>query len=181
MFEEPIDNPHRPSGREESARARNAALRLLALRPRTAAEMRERLRRRFSDTAAEQTVSKLQAEGLLNDKDFARQWRESRERRKPRSPGMIAQELKQRGVAAEIISQALEGFDSYAAAYRSAIRYASRQSSSDRAAFGRRVGSYLERRGFNPGVIRRTVEQLQGELGVSDINTDEPDRTTISL
>jgi regulatory protein len=142
------------------------ALRLLALRGRTVAEMREKLGHRFGRETAEKTVARLQFEGLLNDAEFARQWRDSRERKKPRSPRMIEQELKQRGVGQEAISDALEGFDSLAAAYRAASRYAARQDAGNRAAFDRRVGAFLSRRGFEPEVVRQTLDQLRAELNV---------------
>ena len=168
MPEIPAHDTDSPSQRSEPERARAVALRLLAARSRTTAEMHDRLLQRFGADAAEQAVARLEAEGLLDDAKFARQWRDSRERRRPRSPGMIERELKQRGVATDIIDEAMEGFDPYAAAHRAAIRYASRQAVNNRAAFDRRVGSYLDRRGFDPGVIRRTLASLREDLGVSE-------------
>ncbi len=162
--------------RTDLERARGAALRLLTLRPRTVAEMRERLAQRFGSEAVEQTVTRLQADGLLNDADFAQQWRQSRERRKPRSRSMIERELKQRGVAEGVIEEALEDYDSSAAAHRAAARYAARQSGSGRTAFDRRVGAFLGRRGFDSSVIRQTLERLREELGVGGFTAmDLPD------
>ena len=152
----------------EAALARNAALRLLAVRPRTVAEMRERLEPRFGAPAAKQTVTRLQSEGLLNDAEFARQWRSSRQRRKPRSQRMIERELRSKGVAEEVIADALGDYDSSDAAYRAAVKYAARQKESGRAAFDRRVGAFLERRGFEYGIVRRILQQLRGELDISD-------------
>ncbi|CAI8026994.1 Regulatory protein RecX [Geodia barretti] len=88
------------------SRARSAALRLLSARSRSVAEMRERLGKKFASEAVEQTVALLTAEGLLNDAAFAQQWRQSRERRKPRSSRMIEHELKQLGIADDIIDGA---------------------------------------------------------------------------
>ena len=153
--------------RTQEAQASNAALRLLAIRPRTVDEMRQRLSARFGAAAAEKTITRLQAQGLLNDADFAQQWRNSRERRKPRSQGMIQRELRAKGVADEIISQTLEGYDSAAAAHRSAARYAARQSGGGRAVFDRRVGAFLNRRGFNRETIRQTLDRLREELQVT--------------
>ena len=164
---------HHPPSRTEAAQARQAALRLLTIRPRTVEEMRQRLSDRYGDAAAEQTVARLQAEGLLNDAEFARQWRTSRERRKPRSRGMIQRELRHKGVADDIISDALEGYDSAAAAHRAAARYAARQAAQGRAVFDRRVGAFLGRRGFDGQVIRQTLERLRQDLDVEGMN--EPD------
>ena len=154
--------------RPEAAQARNTALRLLTVRPRTVAEMRARLESRFESLVVEQTLARLQSEGLLNDTEFARQWRSSRERRKPRSQRMIEQELRRKGVAEEVIGDALEGYDSSDAAYRAAAKYAARQKGSGRAIFNRRVGAFLERRGFEGEVIRRALQQLREELGLPE-------------
>ena len=165
------DSTTEPSGtlsRANLAGARGAALHLLALRPRTVAEMKQRLSKRFGADLSEQTVATLEAEGLLNDLAYAQQWRESRERRNPRSQRMIATELKQKGVSDENIQDALQDFDSRSAAHRAALRYATRQAGKDRATFDRRVGAFLERRGFQASVIRDTVRQLREELGINE-------------
>lgn len=161
------------ASRPETAQARNAALRLLATRPRTVEEMRNRLGQRHGASVVEQTVAWLQSEGLLNDAEFAQQWRSSRERRKPRSRRMIERELRDKGVADSVISETMEGYDSTDAAYRAAARYAARQSGSDRTVFDRRVGSFLSRRGFESGVIRQTLQRLHEELGESDAGNEE--------
>ena len=158
--------------RREAALARGAALKLLAMRSRSIAEMQERLARRFQPHAVEQTVARLVEEGLLDDADFAEQWRQSRERRRPRSRGTIERELRQRGVSSEIASSALEGFDSLDAAYRAAYRYAARQDASNRATFDRRVSGFLGRRGFEPSVIRQTLDRLRDELQFDGPGTD---------
>ncbi len=155
------------SFRTEADRARGAALRLLSLKPRTVSEIRERLGRRFDSNSVEQVVSRLLSEGLLNDAEYAQQWRDSRERRKPRSPRLIARELNARGISGHLIENALEGYDSMDAARRAASRYAARQSASDRVTFDRRVGAFLDRRGFEPDVIRKVLQELREELNIS--------------
>ena len=159
-------NPANLALKPDADRARGAALRLLSLKPRTVSEIRERLLRRFDADSVEQTVSRLLNEGLLDDANYAQQWRDSRERRRPRSRRMIARELKDRGVAAHLIEDALEGYDSPEAARRAAARYAQRQSASDRVTFDRRVGAYLARRGFETNVIREVLRELRQNLEI---------------
>lgn len=163
---------HPSPTRTEAAQARQAALRLLTIRPRTADEMRQRLSARYGDAAADQAVVRLLDEGLLNDAEFARQWRNSRERRKPRSRGMLERELRHKGVADDIIGDALEGYDSAAAAHRAAARYAARQAANGPAVFNRRVTAFLARRGFDGAVIRQTLERLREELNAAADNED---------
>ena len=167
MSREPFTETANPPSKTETERARGAALRLLALRPRTVSEIRERLGRRFDNNTVEKVVSHLLNDGLLDDADYAQQWRQSRERRKPRGPRMIAKELKARGVADDLIKDALEGYDSLEAARRAAFRYAIRQSAADRTTFDRRVGAFLDRRGFETDVIRRVLQEFREELGIN--------------
>ena len=164
MPEEPTFDPQRPAGNTEANQARGMALRLLTTRPRSVSEMRDRLAQKFGADATERTVARLVTEGLLNDEDFALQWRQSRERRKPRSPGMIRRELKEKGISDELIENALDGLDPLEAAYRSVSRYAARQAKADRPTFDRRVGAFLGRRGFDPGVTTQTLRRLREEL-----------------
>ena len=156
------------SFRTEADRARGTALRLLALKPRSVSEIRERLGRRFARISVEQAISRLLSEGLLNDAEYARQWRDSRERRKPRGRRLITRELSARGIASHLIENALEGYDSMGAARRAAFRYAARQSASDRVTFDRRVGAFLDRRGFEPEVIRTVLQELREELNIGN-------------
>lgn len=152
------------------AKASGMSLRLLASRPRTVAEIKEKLSKRFGTETVEQVVDRLQTQGILDDRAYARQWRESRERRKPRSSKTIAKELSQKGISGENIEDALQGFDSQSAAYKAAVKYAFRQSGKDNSAFDRRVAAFLERRGFQPSIIRDTVRRLREELGIGEPN-----------
>ena len=81
---------------------------------------------------------------------------------------MIKRELRQRGVAEAAIEAALKDFDSAGVAYRAVARYASRQANLRKAAFDRRVGSFLDRRGFAPGIMRETLHRLHVELDLQD-------------
>ena len=145
-------------------KARAAALRLLAFRPRTIHEMRERLAQKVGAAEADLTVQQLQAEGLLNDAHFANQWRESRERHRPRGRKILRQELRRRGVADDVIEGVLADFNSDEVAYRAGLKYASKQTSCDERTFRRRLGAFLHRRGFEPDIIRRAVDGLNEEL-----------------
>ena len=155
----------------QPGQARAASLRLLSLRARTVAEITNRLEQRFGQREAERTVEWLQSQNLLDDADFADQWRQSRERRRPRSRGMIEQELRQKGVADHVIEDAMEDFDSAGTAYRAASKYASKQAGRDKVTFDRRVGAFLGRRGFEPEVVRNTLHRLRQELSIA---TKEP-------
>ena len=145
-------------------KAKNAALRLLAYRSRSEKEIRRRLQGRFTDEAIDRTLHNLRRQGLLDDAAFAREWREKRERFRPRGPGVIRQELRRLGVDSEIIREALSGFDAGANAYRAGSRYAAKLPVEDAAAFRRKLGAVLHRRGFEGEVLGQTVDRLWREL-----------------
>jgi regulatory protein len=66
-------------------------------------------------------------------------------------------------VAREIIDQAIEAVDDEDTAYRAALSKARALSRCDYKDFRRRLGGYLQRRGFNYQVIGRTVNLIWQE------------------
>ena len=145
-------------------KAKNAALRLLSYRSRSEGEIQRRLQRKFTGEVIERTISDLRRQGLLNDAAFAREWREQREKFRPRGPGVIRQELQRLGVDREVIREALSDFDASANAYNAGYKYAAKLPLEDATAFRRKLGGFLHRRGFDGEVLGQTVERLLREL-----------------
>ncbi|MDA1128448.1 MAG: regulatory protein RecX [Chloroflexi bacterium] len=145
-------------------KAKNAALRLLTHRQRAEAEIKRRLEGRFASEVVDRTISDLRRQGLLDDAAFAREWRNSREKFRPRGAGLIRQELQRMGVDREIIQDALSDFDSSANAYQAGSKYAAKLSVEDAAAFRRKLGGFLHRRGFGGEVIGQTIDRIWQEL-----------------
>src|SRR5271157_481574 len=84
------------------ARGMNIAYRFLSYRPRSEAEMKERLRRRGLDgSKIEIIINKLKEQKLLDDTAFAQFWKENRDTFRPRSQRLTRMELKKKGVADE--------------------------------------------------------------------------------
>jgi regulatory protein len=142
----------------------NAALRLLSYRPRSDAEIRARLSRRFGKEIIDRVLLQLKARQMVDDAAFAQFWRENRESFSPRSKRLLKLELRQKGIDPEVVDEVLEGFDDDESAYRAAKRKG-RTLERDYETFRRKLGAILGRRGFNYGVINRTIERLWQELG----------------
>ena len=142
------------------------ALRLLAARPRSVAEVRQRLRRRGAvDPEAAEVIARLQEEGLLDDAAFAAYWRESRETFRPRGRRLLQAELRQKGVEAEVARAALTDLDEDEQAYRAGLRRARSLAAADEVLFRRRLEDYLRRRGFGYEVAVQAVRRLWAEVG----------------
>lgn len=91
-----------------SDKAYGRALHYVALRPRSEWEVRFYLRRKgVEDAEIGAIVARLQKVGLVDDLAFARAWVANRRLLKPTSLRRLRQELKQKQVSDEIISQVL--------------------------------------------------------------------------
>ena len=94
------------------ARCLNTAYRFLSYRPRSEAEMKDRLHRRgFEDSKIEIVINKLKEQKLLDDTAFAQFWKENRDTFRPRSQRLTRLELKKKGVADEIIKEVTDESD----------------------------------------------------------------------
>jgi regulatory protein len=153
------------TGAELSQRCYDAALRYLDYRPRSQTELKQRLARRgFDEETVAATLSRLQELGLVDDLAFARFWQENRQAFSPRSRWLVRRELKQKGVADEVIEKVLANADDEDGAYRAAMTRARKLPASDYEGFRKRLGDYLKRRGFGYGVIKNTLKKVWEEV-----------------
>jgi regulatory protein len=161
-------------------RVRQAALHLLSYRPRAEQELRRRLRSKdFPHASVEWCLRALKEEGLIDDHAFASAYVRSRIRLKPRGRFRLTQELRQKGVSAEIAEEAIdqafsneetsEGDLACAAARRWLDRQgatlieslADAERCDERERARRRLHNFLSRRGFAPDVIRVGMEEAE--------------------
>ena len=147
-------------------RAKEQALRFLAYRARSEAEVRRRLSRKYSQSVVEDVLEALRSQNYLDDLAFSMQWRASRERFKPRAGRLIRQELRGFGVSAEVIEDALAGFDDEANAGRAAGSFARRRARPDMdwSEFREKLTAHLRRRGFAPWLAAETAGRAWEEL-----------------
>jgi len=147
-------------------RCLNAAFNFLSYRPRSESELRQRLNRRgFDSDNVAAVLTRLKEQGLVDDLAFAQFWKDNRESFRPRSQWLTRLELRQKGVAEEIIERVAAQVDDEASAYRAATAKARRLSTADYDGFRRRLSEYLKRRGFGYRLIKPTVERVWQECG----------------
>jgi len=148
----------------QKSRGLDAALRLLSYRPRGEVELRRRLLRRFPIEEVEPVIQALKSRGYVDDVAFARFWRENREQFRPRSARAIKSELLRLGVSRDAIDEALEGLDEEENALRAGRKLLPSLRRADHATFEKKLGPYLQRRGFGFAVVRQAILQLWEEL-----------------
>ncbi len=154
------------------ATAKDAALRFLTYRSRSEAEVRRRLSGKYAPATVEAVVESLLRQNLLNDLGFAREWRTSRERFRPRAASLVRQELLRKGVSPEVIQESLQEFDDESNAARAAAGLARRLVAREvtQREFKGKLAAHLQRRGFGGGLVWSIVEQLWEELGADSLH-----------
>ena len=139
----------------------DAALHYLSYRPRSEAEIRQRLHRRgFDDDLINTVVDTLKERELVDDVAFAEFWKDNRLSFSPRSSKLVQHELRQKGVSAEMADEVTSELDDESSAYKAGVRKMRSLTSADYDEFRRRLFGYLRRRGFSYEVAGRVVERL---------------------
>lgn len=150
--------------RDERLRAQVTALGLLARRARSCADVRSRLLERgFGQDAVEATVSALVGARLLDDEAYARHHVEVRSAQ-PRSRRLHQLELRRDGVEESIAVQAVASVDDRAAAEAAARGRLKGLRGVPRDVFYRRLGGFLQRRGFGYDIAAEVLSKLWTEV-----------------
>lgn len=155
--------------REEVHQARERAVALLARRPRSANEIARQLHRhQHTDDIIQQVLDDLTAAGLLDDSAFAAYWVEQRDTFRPRSRLALRQELSQKGLDREVVSEALEGLDEIDAARRVARKQAGRWRALPEEEWRAKMTRYLLRHGYPYDVVGEVVAEIWPEIKPDD-------------
>lgn len=140
------------------------AVAILSRRPRSERDLRVRLRRAgASDADATAAIAQLQSLGLQNDAAYARHVAESRAAGARVSKRRVEQELRRKGVAADVASTAVNealgdvGIDEETAALEAARKRARSLRNLEPAVARRRLYAFLARRGFASNLVARVV------------------------
>ncbi len=161
-------------------RGLTAALHALSSRPRSESELRTRLKQRYpegSEATLERIITRLKELKYLNDADFARYWVESRTFSAPRGQLLIKQELSAKGVAKENIEEAInqvlkavdeddeEGLTKEEHLALGQARKKGRGLAAEPwPEYYRKLGSFLLRRGYDYGIVKRVVRKSWEEF-----------------
>ncbi len=144
--------------------AKNYIYRLLKIRVRSEKEIRDKLRQKgFSEPTADEAVGYFKGIDLINDRLFAQKWITWR-LAKPFGLKRVRLELKEKGVAPELIeeqfAQAQSDYSEEEIVARLAKRRAAKHAGVPREKVKQRVYGYLMRRGFNPAAVFKAVKDI---------------------
>jgi len=149
--------------------ALESAIMSLSRREHSRAELAAKLRQKgYADRIVKSTLDELQERGYLDDRRFARLWIERRSVHHPRGRRLLALELEQKGVSAELAREALAEDFSEASEREVLINLVRKRlrtlSGSDPQVFQRRLLAFLARRGFSYDDIRQVLAEHFPEL-----------------
>ena len=163
LSEEKIDALKRE---DEQETAYLRAVNYLSYRPRAKAEIRKNLRKHdVSDEAIEAALERLEKNNFVNDKEFAKLWIENRNQFRPRGRRALRMELRQKGVADEVIENSLNQLvDEEELLYKAGIKKARKLASYEWQDFRRKLAAFLARRGFSYGAISPLLPKFWEEI-----------------
>jgi len=166
------------SGEDPAQRAKDICLRLLTVRPRTRAELRQALlRKEIEEAVADRVLVRLDEVGLVDDAAFADVWVRSRHTYQGLGRRALAMELRRKGVDDETAEEAVATVDAEAEEERARqlVRKRIRSlSTGDEPSRIRKLVGMLARRGYPEGLAFRVVRDELKSAGEETDLLDGP-------
>ncbi|MCG8926548.1 regulatory protein RecX [Lentzea sp. CC55] len=163
---------------EEQRKARDICYALLTARARSRQELHDALLRKgISAGAAEVVLGKFDRAGLIDDAQFAEMWVRSRHTYNGLGRRALAVELRRKGVADEVVAEAVAAVDDEAEEDRARelVRKRLRTLSGvDETTKIRRLVGALARKGYAEGLAYRVVRDELRNAGTQASALDEP-------
>jgi regulatory protein len=165
---------------DPEAQARQICLRLLAVAPKTRAQLAQALRRRgVPAEAAETVLARFTDVGLIDDAAFARGWVESRHYSRGLSRRSLSAELRRQGIETEEIREAVDTLDPEQEVV-TARRLVEQKMAATRGqppeARVRRAAGMLARKGYPPGLVFRLIKEVLEQEGSPEVLDLDPDQ-----
>lgn len=147
--------------------ARGVALNALSSRAKSRYELESQLAKRgVTKESTKLVLDRLAAVGLIDDREFARVWSQSRARTRGLSRRVLAQELSAKGIdraiAEEVLAE-ISADDEYEAALTVAAKKARSVINLPRGVQVRRIFDLLARKGFSSSISARIIKDVIGD------------------
>ena len=163
-FIERFAGPEEELERDYAGAAMTIATNALAMRAKSRGELAAQLKRRgIPLDVANDVLDRLERSKLIDDLEFARVWSRTRLSSKKISKRVLAQELRKKEVADDLIAIALDEIstdDEYEAALQLGERKARSLANYAEDVRERRITSALARKGYNYSIISRVLREI---------------------
>lgn len=157
---------------DEVSRAHQMAVRFLAVRKRTEAEVRNHLlKKNVPEVAIEEAIHKLYEYNYLDDEDYARSYVRTQMNTAGKGPELIRRELEQRGVKAPLIDMALEEYPEekqFEKAMELCEKMAAKNRRDSKQVMKQKMEQLLLRKGFSYDMISSVTEKVCANMAGED-------------
>jgi regulatory protein len=158
-----------------------ASIRFLSFRPRSEKELKDYLAKKSSFAKASEGQEKVQLQAVinsiiaslkrdrfLNDEEFVKWWVEQRTILKPKASRVIKFELKQKGIAKDLIDNFFENDESSTSDSAKALALAEKKlrtihDQSDKYKVKEKLGRFLASKGFDWDTIKEVIDRTLGK------------------
>jgi regulatory protein len=154
--------------------AQATALQYLAARPRTAHEVRQKLRRSgVADSVADHVMARLHARGALDDAAYTHAYLTSRLTSRGYGPQRLRRELQQRGIGRALVEEAVQqdlAEEEVLAAARAqaAKRWPRLARTTDPAKRRQKLWAFLRQRGFPSAIVQQVLTEVAEEAAAGE-------------
>ncbi|WP_042454971.1 recombination regulator RecX [Neobacillus dielmonensis] len=151
---------------DDIRKAYNLSIQYLARRMRSEKEVSDYLiKKDVEEPIIKEVLHKLANQKYINDEDFALAFVRTQVNTTDKGPDLIKQELKEKGVAEDLISRALAAYSSelqLEKAVKLSQKFFSKSSMESQKIQKQKLEQILLRKGYPFGIIHLAVEELQG-------------------
>ena len=141
------------------------ALNFLSYRSRSENEIQQNLQKHnIAEEIIPEVLSRLREDRLVNDRDFANQWVENRNKFHPRGKHALRTELIKKGISNQIIEEILQDINEEELALKFARGKISRLIALEKQEYQKKMYGYLSRRGFDYSLSREVTDQIWNEI-----------------
>lgn len=149
--------------KENLNKAINVALDYLTYRQRSEKEVFDKLNsKEYPDKLIYEAIDYLKSKGYINDREFARSFLQDKTNINKYGPIKIKNQLRLKGISNRIIDEIvdMDRDDEYQMSLELASKRISRYKNEERSAIYRKLGGYLQRRGFSYEVVNQVLREL---------------------
>ncbi len=151
---------------ENKNQALKFAIKLLSIRKRSVFEMKIRLKRKeFEGNIIDEVIEELTEYKYLNDEEFAEAYINDRINFNPRGSFLVKKELREKGVAENIVNEKIKELFPEEKEMELAKRAAEKKIGTlnknlEKSKIYQKVGSYLQAKGYSGYIIREVLEDV---------------------